>query len=466
MIVNWPYEGRRFPGGVRFLIISFVASTAWHENEQHGYTIRMGPAYISSHLKQNGHHVDIHYCPYTNDEQSLTRHIAKVIDECRPDIIGFSITTDNFWLLKISTSFIEKHYEIPVIVGGPHAIIDPDSILDLDGIFGVCLGEGEIPMVNLANRIADGKSIIGVEGFQFKGQQHKGIRYMTQDINELLYPDRESYIKKYSGNVRNGWIFQSHRGCPYRCAFCSEKFFNRAFGASQYVRCRKVEHLLDEIKSTVAQYPSRFSNFVGFSNPTLNIDRKWVHEFCRKYAENINLPFGCDVELSNLTDDMVRDLADANCREVWIGFESGNDFIRKDILHKNLRTKDAVAKIDSLRSAGIKVLLFVIIGLPFETEDMMNDTYRVLKDISIDEILPSIYFPLPGTTLGELCYENGWAQRINKNNARPIYGYEYESILKYPHITPEKIGDFYQKIKSLNRKTAQDILSSKKVGGE
>ena len=465
MMDNWVYKSKTFPQGVRFLIVSFVVNTAWHENEQYGYTIRMGPAYISSHLKQHGHHVDIHYSPYTNDENLLKQNIVKAINECRPDMIGFSITTDNFWMLQIAASFIKKDYNIPVIVGGPHAIIDPASILELDGVLGVCTGEGEIPMVNLANAMADGKAITGIDGLQFSGQLHTAKPFINTDINKLNYPDRESYLKKYSGNVRNGWIFHSHRGCPYQCAFCSEAFFKKAYQGHQYVRARQIELLMDEIKSTITAYPSRISNFIGFSNPTLNIDRKWVHEFCRQYSDKVNLPFGCDIELSNLTDDMVQDLVDANCREVWIGYESGNDFIRKNILNKKLYTKEALERIGILRNAGIKVVLFVIVGLPFETEDMMNDTYQSLKDASIDSILPSIYFPLPGTPLGELCYKEGWAERVNKRNARPIHGYEYESILKYPNMTKEGIGEFYEKIKSLNKSDNQHTkkLQSKGV---
>lgn len=451
MKTKWAYEGRKFSGGVRFLIISFVVNTSWHENEKHGYIMRMGSAYISSHLKQSGHHVNIHYQAYTDDQISLTGDLAKAIEECRPDIIGFSITTDNFWMLQIAASFIKEYYDIPIIVGGPHAIIDPDSVLDLDGIFGACIGDGEIPIVNLANAIADGKAITSIEGFQFKGQQHKGIRFMSKDINELSYPDRESYLEKYSGILRNGWVFQSHRGCPYKCAFCSETFFKKVFVDKRYVRCRRIDHLIDEIRNTINKYPPKLSKFVGFSNPTLNINNKWLSEFCRKYSETIDLPFGCDIELSNLSKDMLEAMAEANCREVWVGFESGNDYMRKDILRKNLSTKEALEKIDMIRSVGIKVVLYVIIGLPFETEDMMNDTYRVLKDLSIDTILPSIYFPLPGTILGELCYEKGWAQRINKNNARPIHGY-YKSILNYTHITSERIGESYEKIKSLNQR--------------
>jgi len=466
MVDNWVYSGKRFPQGVRFLIVSFVVNTAWHENEQYGYTIRMVPAYISSHLKQHGHHVDIHYSPYTSDENSLKQNIAKAINECRPDIIGFSITTDNFWMLQIATNFIKKDYNIPVIVGGPHAIIDPESILELDGVLGICTGEGEIPMANFANAMAEGKDIVGIDGLQFRGQLHKSKRFMNTDINKLIYPDRDSYLQKYSGSVRNGWIFQTHRGCPYQCAFCSEDFFKKAYQGEQYVRARRIDHLIDEIKNTVTTYPSRLSNFVGFSNPTLNIDRKWVHEFCGRYSAEINLPFGCDIELSNLTKDMVQDLVDANCREVWIGYESGNDYIRKNILNKNLQAKEALTRIEVLRNAGIKVVLFVIVGLPFETENMMNDTYQSIKDASIDAILPSIYFPLPGTVLGELCYQEGWAEKVNKRNARPIQGYEYESILKYPAITKERIGEIYEKIKTLNKSDNQHAKKLEGKGGE
>ena len=441
---------KNYSESIKFLLITFVIETSWQENQQNGYVMRMGVAYIASHLVESGHQVNIYYCPYTDSEEVLCKNISREIEEFKPDIIGFSVTSDNFWMLQVSTKYISNNYNLPIIVGGSHAIIDPNSVMELTGVSGVCLGEGETPMVNLANALAEGKSITSIDGLFLKGQAGPPSNGLIHDINNLCYPERSNYLKKYSGRLRNGWIFQSHRGCPYRCSFCSEDFFKKKFQTKKYIRARQIDSFIEEIKHTTSNYSTKFSKFIGFSNPTFNISSTWVFDFCDKYSDTIGFPFGCDIELSNLTEEMAKALAQANCCEAWIGFESGNDFIRKEILRKNLTTSQAIKNVEILKSAGIKVVLYAIVGLPFETEEMIRDTYTTLKKLDADAIFPSIFLPFPGTKLGELCFKNGWAQRINKDNSFPVRGY-YKSILKYPHITSEKIESYHQKIRSLNR---------------
>jgi len=409
----------------------------------------MGPAYLAGQLLNAGHEVEQYYCPYSDNKEELLANIADAIRSSLPDVISFSITSDNFWMLKISAEYIKENYRLPIIVGGPHAIIDPQSILGLDGVSAVCVGEGELPLVKFANAVADGKPFHHVEGWWFR-EGKASYPGVLHDIDRLCHPDRDGYMEKYSGQFRNGWVFQSNRGCPYRCTFCSETFFRTKFKGKKYLRSRCIDGLIEEIRLTTEKYSAKMSKFVGFSNPTFNIDGRWLIDFCEKYARHIGYPFGCDLELSNVSKETIAALTQANCRTAWIGFESGNDFVRKEILRKNLTTREAMAKIELLRSARIEVELYAIIGLPFETGPMIEDTYNALKSISADAILPSIFIPFPGTELGELCYERGWAERICKETARPISGY-YRSILEYPHITQAKIQHYYDKIREINQ---------------
>jgi len=439
-----------YPNGVKFLFITFVLETSWGENSKYGYVMRFGVSYLVGKLIEGGHQADIFYCPYTDNQKLLIERLRKEIEKSKPDFIGFSVTSDNFWMLKIGSDYISRTFDIPVLVGGPHAIIDPQSVMDLDGVDGVCLGEGETPMLTLANLLADGKSVDSIAGFYFKGQKVPASAGRLHSLDELPYPNRDIYQERYSGLLRNGWVFQSHRGCLYRCAFCSEDFFKKKYKGEKYVRSMAVDNLIAEIDFTIKKYPSKMSNFIGFSNPTFNLSSKWLREFSEKYGENINMPFGCDIELSNINEEIARMLAEANCREAWIGFESGNDFIRKNVLRKNLSTREAISKIEILQKRGIKIILYIIVGVPYETEQMIKDTYTTLESLSVTKVLPSIFLPYPGTVLGELCYNEGWAQRINKDNSFPINGY-YESILNYPHITKESISEYKEKIFDLNR---------------
>ena len=79
---------------------------------------------------------------------------------------------------------------------------------------------------------------------------------------------------------------------------------------------------------------------------------------------------------------------------------------------------DAVAK---LKSIGVSVVMHVILGLPYETEEMMLDTVRYVVDLNADGIKLQLLHILKGTKL-ECMYNEGLV--------KPIEMSEYFSILE------------------------------------
>jgi hypothetical protein len=53
-----------------------------------------------------------------------------------------------------------------------------------------------------------------------------------------------------------------------------------------------------------------------------------------------------------------------------------------------------------------------------------------------DFVMASIFYPLKGTELGDVCYQKGWVDLEKKER---VASYAWESILRHPTLSPEEI---------------------------
>jgi radical SAM superfamily enzyme YgiQ (UPF0313 family) len=61
-----------------------------------------------------------------------------------------------------------KDFGIPTIVGGSFATFSPDEVISSNFVDMVCVGEGEIAIVELAKRMSEGKGISGIPNLLIK----------------------------------------------------------------------------------------------------------------------------------------------------------------------------------------------------------------------------------------------------------------------------------------------------------
>ena len=109
------------------------------------------------------------------------------------------------------------------VFGGPHPTFFPEMI-EKEGVDAVCIGEGEYAMLELMNRLEQGKPADDIQNFWIKsnGTTKKNmVRPLIEDLDELPFLDRELM---YEGDKdlklsRNKGFFAG-RGCPYRCTYC------------------------------------------------------------------------------------------------------------------------------------------------------------------------------------------------------------------------------------------------------
>lgn len=147
-------------------------------------------------------------------KKTLKEDLLKMIDDYKPEIIGFSalstmITTSK----KMATMIKEVHPEIPIIIGGKHPTVAPEETIAFPHFDMLCIGEGEEAIVELANN--PGKTDIRNIWFKRGDEIIKNpVRPLIADLDTLPFPDlsiwdKRQFYKPFRGKVYIGGYFES-----------------------------------------------------------------------------------------------------------------------------------------------------------------------------------------------------------------------------------------------------------------
>jgi radical SAM superfamily enzyme YgiQ (UPF0313 family) len=119
--------------------------------------INHGLVAMSGVLKAHGHEVGlIHVCENLW-ELPTTEEVLDRIEEFAPDIVGFSVMSQQFeWACSISRALRSRKPELPQAVGGVHCTMVPDEVTATELFDWVFVGECDHAFAELVDRMRDG----------------------------------------------------------------------------------------------------------------------------------------------------------------------------------------------------------------------------------------------------------------------------------------------------------------------
>jgi radical SAM superfamily enzyme YgiQ (UPF0313 family) len=142
---------------------------------------------------------------------------------------------------------------------------------------------------------------------------------------------------------------------------------------------------------------------------------------------------------SLLDEEKISLLKDTGCVTIGIGVESGNEFIRRTILNKNISNSVYKKAFENCHKYDIRTTANIMIGLPFETEENIRESANFCREINARSVSLAIFAPYHGTKLREMCIDNGYVKdEIHKDIA--IIN---DSILTMPQLSRDKIRELY-----------------------
>jgi radical SAM superfamily enzyme YgiQ (UPF0313 family) len=413
----------------------------------YAFDFHFGVASISALLKSSNHEVSgIVYGSKTD-----IKELFRKIEYFKPDIISFSITTPQFSIANEIMKKVKNNFSKPIIAaGGIHPTLCPEEVIKECPADVICIGEGEYPMLDLANLIEQGKDYTHIKNLWFrKGPTvtRNNLRPLIQNLNALPFPDRTIFNNENS----IAKFMMVSRGCPYDCAYCCNHALREAYrGCGKYVRFRSVNNVIAEIKQLMMRY---YITNVYFHDDILPLIPHWVSDFCKTYKEQISLPFDCHVRPNLAGKELFKMLKDAGCRRVYIGIEHGDGYIRKEIMNRNISQNEIIMAFRYAKDAGLETHAYNLIGLPEENIDTIRATIHLNRIINPTSTQTTIFYPFPGTRLYKYCSD--------KNLLPTKWGTNIfdDTIIKLRTVTREQIK-YYQKMFSFHVYYKQDPVKA------
>jgi anaerobic magnesium-protoporphyrin IX monomethyl ester cyclase len=239
---------------------------------------------------------------------------------------------------------------------------------------------------------------------------------LEHDLDQLPFVDRgltkwELYAYE-NGNYKYtpATYMYSGRDCWWnRCTFC---VWDHTINPRGSYRRFSPERLFAEVKYVVDNFGVKeiFDDagtlFVG---PTL----KKFCELLIASGYNRKVVYGCNMRLNALTQEYYDLMGRAGFRFVLYGMESANQ-VTLDKLDKGLKVEEIEEGLKMAKIAGLEPHITVMLGYPWETEEMALNTIKKAKNLFskgyVDTMQATIVIPYPGTPLYKECVEKDWLQ--------------------------------------------------------
>ena len=369
----------------------------------------------------------------------------KLVEEARqfsPGLIGFSAATNQYPTAVRYARLLKDALDVPLIIGGVHAGLAPDSVMAESAFDMLCVGEGEGPIVDLVEALEKDEDFSNIPNLWVRRKEEtikNAPRRLVEDLDSLPFPDRGSFDFENILSAQQSASLLSGRGCPFNCAYCANEGLRRLYqGKGKYVRRRSVDNVFAEMSKLSGAYDIQKWHF---HDDIFTLDREWVRDFCERYPGRSSIPFDVNVRVETVDRDMLSMLADAGCEWIQVGVESGSERVRGEIMGRPMEEERILKVFKDARELGLRTWSFNMVGLPGETPEDARATYELNRRLCPDHMQVSVFNPYPGTRLFDECRERG----VLTGENRPGY-FVPETVLDLPEFPADKIRQAHQEL--------------------
>lgn len=409
-------------------------------DEEDNFAMHMKPlglCYLVSYTKQ---YVDIDFKIISTDSLNEVKNY-------KPDIIAITVVSQNYEKAIELTYSIKQKYDLPIIIGGIHISMVPESLSDNMDV-GV-IGEGEqtfLELIKHYNKYGNFDDVTHIDGIVYNKDDKLCFTSPRKlmNINNIPIPYRD-----YEDNIVS--MFSS-RGCPYNCKFCSStRFWKKTrFFSAEYV----VNEMSELINNGVKH--------ISFSDDLFIADKKRLREIVKLLPKS-NTTINCACRANLINDEVVKLLKKINCTTISMGLESGCDKTLQYLKGNNVTVRDNINAINIIKKNGITVDANFIIGAPYETKEEILETLEFIKKNKIDNFWVFILTPLPGTLMWDFAIENNL---ITSNFKWEDLKFESESIILSQTLSKQELHELHvlfkkEQYKKLAKFTIKNVLRTK-----
>ena len=373
-------------------------------------SIHTGMSYVAAALKQAGHQCALAVV----SERGWRRLLRRRITEYGPGMVCFTAVASQYPFVQQVARYVKKIApQMFLLAGGTHVSLNPESCVG-EPFDAVCVGEGELPTVELAGLLDAGDDPRGVPSL-WVAQDGEVTRNPTRgwvaDLDAFGFPDREMWREWVDPSGDNFAMVLLGRGCPFSCTYCCNHALRRlAKGA--YVRYRSPEKIVEELEWLADYLPALQTAYLEVE--TIAVRPDWAIDLCDqlrafKSRTGRGISFGANVRITPSLDPdpLFEAMRKAGFTFVNAGIESGSERVRKEVLRRNYSNEDVLRVFESAKRHGLEVNSYVMIGFPGETPADFEETIELTRRCQPGSVDFTIFYPYPGTDLYEVCRKRG-----------------------------------------------------------
>lgn len=376
-------------------------------------TVYLGIGYLSSVLKKESYDTELLHIKRPVADSEFIREVEKR----KPDIIAFTSTTNTTLFIKQWARAAKKSVGVTTIYGGIHPTLMPEECIALDGIDMLCIGEGEGAMLDVSRRIADREydfsDIPNIWSKKNGSVYRNGPRPLLQDLDTLPFPDRDIYDYEHAGEAKEKtYRILATRGCPYICTYCFNQAYKELYRSSNssYIRFRSAENVIEELDLALKKHSKVIERF-HFIDDILPLKKDWFFKLAKLYKKHIGIPYVAHARPNLMDEETMRLLKESNCIQLQMGIESGDDYIRNQIMKRNISKEQIINAFSLAKKYGIRAYSYNIFGLPHENKQRIMETVKLNGLVDVDANKATFFYPYPGTELMELCKREGLLEK-------------------------------------------------------
>jgi radical SAM superfamily enzyme YgiQ (UPF0313 family) len=376
-----------------------------------------GIAHLSAVLKRAGHQTALwQLCDALEPLPAKHEFIDRLQRESA-DVIGFSVVTNQWPYAKQLATWAREATGAALVCGGIHTMAAAEEILE-KGLFDYIIrGEAEEAFLEFVEKLAQGQDVSSLKnlGMLQRGDIRLNPLRPLPDLNALPFKDYGIFDFQKLIDAKSGWVgLMASRGCPFSCTYCFNhqlvscyrQELNCSFQDLHYIRHFSVERMLAEIEYLLGNY--RNIRMFIFDDDLFTFYREYVESFCTAYRSRFLLPFVVNAHVGFFDDERARHLAEANCKIVKFGVESGSSRIRKQVLRRVMSNDKIIRAMQIAHRYNLHTSVFIMIGLPGETQQDLMATIRLLAQARPGRYRWSFFFPFPGTRAYEIAADGGY----------------------------------------------------------
>ena len=387
----------------------------------------IGVRSVSSYLKSQGISTRLVFMPlqksfYSREDFSLypettVNNLTDLVKH--DDLIAISLMSNFSPTIKDLTINLKKKLpDKPILWGGIHPTVAPKECIKTADY--LCIGEGEIPCLELCRRLAHGEPTEHIPGIWTKLNGKIFENSPTTVITDLDtippqdYDLEENYIlvskKEFIPITQNNilrflgvtyWTMYT-RGCPFSCSYCCNDALRKIHKDFSKIRAKSPEKMVKEISEIKKKFP--FIRYINFQDDTLfALSEEAIESFAQHYKKYVKLPFLVPgVQPSVFTEKKFDCLVNAGMLRTRMGIQTGSKKILA--LYNRKQENETVVQVShKLQKYAQKLTMpnyDLILDNPWETQSDILETINLLSRLAppFSLNLFSLSF-FPGTSL-------------------------------------------------------------------